>query len=100
MLVELLLRSFLKLLNLVCPEVDIVGFNASGNSLDVDWWILHVKLGIQLEVDKSEEMYVKLLESSDNFVVEVKRQLLVELVGSNPSDVLSHNFNLVVNSLD
>ena len=39
-------------------------------------------------------------ECTNDFVINVERKSLIELIWSNPSNVLSHNFNLIVNALN
>lgn len=61
--------------------------------------ILHAQVAKEFEVDESKQGTVKLKESSHNFIVHIKRQLLIELIWTDPSNRLSHYLYLVVNSL-
>ena len=45
-------------------------------------------------------MTVEFFESSDDFIIDVEWQFLIELVRSNPCDVLTHDFDLVVYSFN
>ena len=62
--------------------------------------VLKAKITEKFEVDELEEVDVKFSEGAHNFIVYVKRQSLVELVRSYPSNWHSHYFDTVVNSLD
>jgi len=63
-------------------------------------WVLKTQIAEQLEVDELEEWNIKLKESSHDFVVDIEGQSLVELVRLHPRDVLSHDLNTVVDTLD
>lgn len=54
----------------------------------------------QLVVDEPDQGGIELQESGHDLVIDIERQPLVELVRSDPGNVLSHNLNLVVNTLD
>ena len=45
-------------------------------------------------------MDVEFFESPNDFIINVEWQLLIELVRSNPCDVLTHNFYLIVYSFN
>jgi hypothetical protein len=62
--------------------------------------ILATEVSEELEVDESQECSVELEEGAHDLIINIKWELLVKLVGRDPSDLLSHNFNLIVDSLD
>lgn len=45
-------------------------------------------------------MQIEFFESSNDLVIKVEWKLLIELIWCNPGNVLSHNFNLIVDSLN
>lgn len=62
--------------------------------------ILATEVSEELEVDESQECSVELEEGAHDLIINIKWELLIKLVGRNPSDLLSHDFNLIVDSLD
>jgi len=61
--------------------------------------VLLAEVSEKFEVHKLEEGTVELKKGAHNFVINVKRKTLVELVWCNPSDWLTHYFYLVVDTL-
>ena len=64
------------------------------------WWVLQAKIFVQLKVGESHQCNVEFHESANNFVVNIKWKPLVELVWSDPSNLLSHQLDLKVYALD
>jgi len=54
----------------------------------------------QFVVHESEQGQVELQEGTHDFVVDVEGEFLVELVGADPGNALTHDLCLVVNALN
>ena len=54
----------------------------------------------KLKIDKFEKCHIKLSKSTHHFKIDVERQSLVELIRGDPINLLSHNFNPVINALN
>jgi hypothetical protein len=63
-------------------------------------WVRNLQVCKELEVHKFEERLVELKEGCHDLVVDIEGQALVELVRGDPSDLLAHDFHLIVNTLD
>lgn len=94
---KLLASNFLEFLDLYSIKVQAI---AVLNFFIVLRRVLLTEIGEELEIDELQEGSVELQESAHHLVVYVKRQTLVKLVRSDPSDLLAHNLNLIVNSLN
>lgn len=64
------------------------------------WRILHTQVRIKFEVHEFEEGEVELFECANNLVVNIEWQTLVERIRCDPCNLLAHDFNLKVNTLD
>ena len=64
------------------------------------WWVLQAKIFVQLKVGESHQCNVEFHESAYNFVVNIEWKPLVELVWSDPCNLLSHQLDLEVDALD
>ena len=60
----------------------------------------HSAISEELIVDEFEQCDVELGKSSHHFVIDIERQPLVKFVRSYPGDLLSQNFDAVVDTLD
>jgi len=68
--------------------------------LEVFNWVLLSKISEKLEVNKLKYCSIELKECAHNLIVNIKWKTLVELIRGYPSDWLTHDFNLIVNTLD
>ena len=66
----------------------------------VDYWIRQTKIREELVVGEFQQCNVELGESAHHFVINVKRQSLIELVRLDPSYLLAHYFNSIIDALD
>ena len=96
LLVVMLGSDSLILLNLGWRQVELVVLHDCAHVQ----WVADPNILEQLEVDEPEEGDIELLEGADDFVVDIEWQSLVELVGGHPGHCLSHQFHLIINSLD
>ncbi len=62
--------------------------------------IVQFNRAIQFEIDELEKSFVKLQEGHHDFIINIGWQLLSELIRNNPSNSLTLDFSLVVNTLD
>lgn len=63
-------------------------------------WVTLAQVGEELEVHEPQECAVELEEGAHHLVINVEGQALIELVGSNPGNWLTHDLNLIIDSLN
>jgi hypothetical protein len=64
------------------------------------WRVTETNVLVKLEINESEKSCVEFHESTNHLVVDIKRQSLIETVRRNPGNVLAHELNLEVDTLD
>lgn len=63
-------------------------------------WVGHAAVSEELVVHEFQQRDVELSESSHDFVIDIEREPLVELVWCHPGDLLPEDFNAVVDAFD
>lgn len=100
LLVEFLLSNQLQILYLRWLKILLIVSDTCANSFDESGWICYLKILVELEVDESQKGCVKFFKSTNNFIINIEWKSLIELEWSDPCNILSHNLNLIINTLN
>lgn len=63
-------------------------------------WIRHAAIRKKFVIDEFEKGNVELGEGAHDFVINIKWKSLVEFIWADPGDLLTHDFNSVVDTFN
>lgn len=95
MILKLLPSRFLVLSDLLSVQIQLTVIQSTDFR-----WVRHAQIRVQLVVNKPQKGHIELSECSDHFIVYVEWQSLVKSVWLDPSDLLSHQLNLRIDTLN